>query len=58
MIKKGISPKKWSENNRKQKDRDTYWAKKIGKSYFGYKKHVSVDATKHKFIRDQEVTDA
>ena len=56
-IKEGESPEGWSENKRRQKDVDARWTKKNGKSYYGYKNHISVDV-KHKLIRDYAVTDA
>jgi len=56
-IKAGKKIKSWSTAKRHQKDIDARWTKKNGKSYFGYKNHISVDAG-HKFIRCYEVTDA
>jgi len=58
-IKAGQTPEGWDENPAKkaQKDRDARWTKKHGKSYFGYKNHVSVDR-KHKVIRRYAETDA
>lgn len=56
-IKEGKSISTWSTVKRRQKDTDARWTKKNGKSFFGYKNHVSVDAG-HKFIRSYEVTDA
>jgi IS5 family transposase len=41
----------------RQKDKDARWTKKHGKSFYGYKNHVNVDA-KHKLIRQYDVTDA
>ena len=40
-----------------QKDADALWTKKNGKSFFGYKNHISVDV-KHKLIRKFHVTSA
>ena len=57
QIKKGETPGGWSKNKRRRKDVDARWTKKNGKSYFGYKNHVSVDV-KHKLIRGWSVTDA
>jgi IS5 family transposase len=57
QIKDGETPSGWSKNKRSRKDVDARWTKKNGKSYFGYKNHVSVDV-KHKLIRDWHVTDA
>lgn len=56
-IKEGDIPDDWSENKKRQKDTDARWTKKNGKTYFGYKNHIDIDA-KHKFIRNFEVTDA
>lgn len=47
----------WSDAKRAQKDVDARWTKKHGRSYFGYKNHVSVDV-QHKLIRRYAVTDA
>ena len=49
--------KEWGGAKAAQKDIHARWTKKRGKSYFGYKDHVSVDV-KHKLIRDYETTDA
>jgi IS5 family transposase len=57
QIKNGTTPSKWSRNKRRRKDTDARWAKKNGKSYFGYKNHVAVDV-KHKLIRGWKTTDA
>lgn len=56
-IKEGRVPEGWSEEKLRQKDVEARWTKKNGKSYFGYKNHMSVDV-KHKLIRGYEVTDA
>lgn len=56
-IKKGEAPGEWKPAKRRQKDTEARWTKKNGRSYFGYKNHVSVDV-KHKLIRDYQVTDA
>lgn len=56
-IKEGDIPEDWSENKRRRKDADARWTKKNGKSYYGYKNHISVDV-KHKLIRSYAVTDA
>ncbi len=53
----GKAPVQWGENKRQRKDVDARWTRKNGKSYFGYKNHISIDV-KHKFIRDWKVTDA
>lgn len=56
-IKEGDIPEDWSENKRRRKDVDARWTKKNGKSFYGYKNHVSVDV-KHKLIRSYAVTNA
>jgi len=56
-IKEGKSISSWSKAKRRQKDTDARWTKKNGKSFFGYKNHVSIDVA-HKFIRSYDVTDA
>jgi len=56
-IKNGEVPEDWPENKRRRKDVDARWTKKNGKTFFGYKNHVSVDV-KHKLIRGYAVTDA
>jgi transposase, IS5 family len=58
-IKAGEMPDGWAEEPHKlaQKDRDARWTKKHGRSHFGYKNHVNVDA-KHKLVRHYHVTDA
>lgn len=58
-VKAGKTPEAWEKKPAKnrQKDTDARWTKKRGKSFYGYKNHVNVDA-KHKFIRAYEVTDA
>ena len=55
-IKEGEVPD-WPERKRRRKDVDARWTKKNGKSYYGYKNHVSVDV-KYKLIRGYAVTDA
>jgi len=57
QIKAGEQPEGWSENKQRQKDTDARWTKKNGKSFFGYKNHISVDV-KHKLIRRFKVTEA
>jgi IS5 family transposase len=44
-IKQGEIPTEWAENPNKlaQKDTDARWTKKNGRSYFGYKDHISID---------------
>lgn len=59
QIKQGEVPSEWQEkpHKRSQKDTDARWTKKGGKSYFGYKNHIGVDA-QHRLIRRYVVTDA
>ena len=57
QIKEGQVPEAWSPNKRCQKDVDARWTKKNGRTYYGYKNHVAIDA-QHKLIRDYEVTSA
>jgi len=57
QIKAGEQPADWQENKKRQKDTDARWTKKHGKSFFGYKNHISVDS-KHKLIRRFKVTSA
>jgi IS5 family transposase len=54
---KGEIPPGWSKAKLAQKDLDAKWTKKGGSSYFGYKNHAMADS-KHKIIRDYEVTSA
>jgi IS5 family transposase len=58
-IKAGETPEGWDEKPAKnrQKDTDARWAKKHGKSHYGYKNHVNVDR-RHKLIRRYKVTGA
>uniref|UniRef100_UPI00054F15E3 IS5 family transposase n=1 Tax=Desulfogranum mediterraneum TaxID=160661 RepID=UPI00054F15E3 len=56
QIKHGSIPD-WPANKQRQKDVDARWTKKNGKTYYGYKNHISVDV-KHKLIRSYCVTDA
>ncbi len=44
QIKNGDVPQDWSQAKTRQKDVDATWTKKHGKSFFGYKNHVKVDA--------------
>src|SRR5690606_36379116 len=41
----------------RQKDPDATWTKKNGKSFFGYKNHILIDA-KHRFIRSYATSTA
>lgn len=58
-IKQGEVPEAMKANEPvlRQKDLEARWTKKHGKSYYGYKNHVRVDA-KHKLIRQWTVTPA
>jgi transposase, IS5 family len=58
-IKTGNPPPEWEANpaKRRQKDTDARWTKKHGRSYYGYKNHVSIDR-RHKLVRRYTVTDA
>jgi transposase, IS5 family len=59
QIKAGEVPMSWAEkpHRQAQKDGDARWTKKRGKSYFGYKDHIEIDA-EHRLIRRYVVTDA
>lgn len=57
QIREGDVPHNWHEAKKRQKDVDARWVKKNGRSFFGYKNHVGIDA-KHKLIRSYTVTDA
>lgn len=59
QIKQGELPQAWPEKPHKhsQKDTDARWTPKGGKSYFGSKNHICIDA-KHGLIRRYAVTDA
>lgn len=59
LLKKDTVPEEWKSKPRKlcQKDVEAKWTKKNGRSYFGYKNHISIDA-EYGFIRDYEVTTA
>jgi len=56
-IKEEEQPEGWSEPKKRQKDTDARWTKKNGKSFFGYKNHISADV-KNKLIRRYTVTSA
>lgn len=56
-IKAGKVPEDWDKNKKSQKDTDARWTKKNGKSYYGYKNHISIDKTS-KLIRRYKVTSA
>lgn len=57
LIEQGAMPADWKPAKRRQKDIDATWAKKHGKSHFGYKAHVSADV-RYKLARKSVVTDA
>ena len=56
-IRENDVPEDWSPGKRRQKDLDATWTRKHGKSYYGYKNHVKVDAGS-KLIDHYEVTTA
>jgi IS5 family transposase len=58
-LQRGETPEAWKDQPAKlrQKDTEARWTKKHGKSYYGYKNHLSVDAA-HKLVRKYQVTDA
>lgn len=58
-IKAGDTPQSWAENPAKlhQKDLDARWTQKNGRTYYGYKNHISIDRT-HKLVRRYMVSDA
>jgi IS5 family transposase len=59
QLEQGEIPTGWIEHPKRfeQRDLDARWTKKHGKSYFGYKSHISIDV-EHGFIRRYAVTDA
>mgnify|MGYP001823802760 FL=1 len=57
QIKRGEVPHDWSDHKRRQKDTQARWARKAGRTYYGYKNHINVDV-KHKVIRRYAVSDA
>lgn len=57
LLDRGEMPADWSPAKRAQKDLDARWTKKHGKSYHGYKAHVSADV-RYKLVRKAAVTDA
>lgn len=57
LIEQGAMPADWKPAQRRQKDLDASWTKKHGKSHFGYKLSVNVDA-KYKLIRQFETATA
>ncbi len=59
QIKAGETPPGFAAHPAKhrQKDCDARWTRKHGRSYFGYKSHVSIDR-RHKLVRRYTVSDA
>jgi len=59
QIKQKELPQAWQDkpHKRSQKDTDARWRQKVGKSYFGYKDHICIDA-KYGLSRRYAVTDA
>ena len=59
QLKRGEMPQAWQDKPQRlaQKDRDARWTKKGGKSHFGYKNHIGIDA-EYGLIRRYQVTDA
>lgn len=58
-IKRGDTPSGWEPHSARtsQKDVDARWTKKHGRTYYGYKNHISMDH-RHKLVRRYSVTDA
>jgi IS5 family transposase len=58
-IKQGQTPPEWEAQPAKlrQKDVDARWTRKHGRSYYGYKNHISLDR-RHKLVRRYAVSDA
>lgn len=50
LLDQRATPADWSPAKRRQKDTDASWTKKHGKSHFGYKMSINIDA-KYKVIR-------
>jgi IS5 family transposase len=57
LIKQGGVPADWSTAKRAQKDVEARWARKDGKSHYGYKNHIKIDA-RSKLIETYTVTAA
>lgn len=49
LIKQGEVPEAWSKPKRRQTDVDVRWTQKHGKSHYGYKNRIRVDA-RHKRV--------
>ena len=58
-VKAGGTPAEWENKPAKnrQKDKDARWTRKHGKSHFGYKNHICIDA-RHKLVRRYVVSSA
>jgi IS5 family transposase len=58
-IKNGETPQGWDAHPAKQRQKDVQarWTKKHGRTYYGYKNHISMDQ-RHKLVRRYSVTDA
>lgn len=59
QLEAGEIPTEWTEHPKRfeQRDLEARWTKKHGKSYFGYKSHISIDV-EYGFIRRYAITDA
>jgi len=57
LVSEGAMPADWKPAKRRQKDMDARWAKKHGKSYFGYKVSANAD-NRYKLVRKIKVSTA
>ncbi|WP_200196836.1 IS5 family transposase [Halorhodospira abdelmalekii] len=57
ILDQDATPTDWNRYERRQRDTDANWTKKHGKSHFGYKLSISVDA-RYKLIRCCAVSSA
>lgn len=59
QLKRGEIPQAWQDKPHRlaQKDTDARWTKKGGKSHYGYKNHIGIDA-EYGLIRRYHVSDA
>lgn len=57
LVKEGTEPEGWTDKKSSHKDTDATWTSKHGKSYFGYKNTVKVNA-KTKVIEDCVISTA
>lgn len=57
LLDQRATPADWSPAKRRQKDTDASWTKKHGKSHFGYKMSINIDA-KYKVIRQVKLDTA